>query len=138
MKRLNMACENLHIIEHLLLRPRNGEAFDNIVDSNAFFNCRVSVIFPSWTARFSDKAFRKYAQETVLNNLPAHIFPEFYWFDFVYMQDFEQRYKTWLACLQQSHVNPHENNCQRLNQASERLIAFLLKNKQEAEREYWI
>lgn len=138
MNRLNMACENLHIIEHLLLRPRDGAAFDNIVDGDAFFNCRVSIIFPAWTARFSDQAFRKFAQETVLNNLPAHIFPKFYWLDFVYMQDFEQRYKTWLACLQQSHVNPHENSCQRLNQASERLIAFLLKNKQEAEREYWI
>jgi len=135
---LNMACENFHMIEHLLLRSRGGGAFSSISDSGSFFNFRVSVIFPSWTARFSNKAFRKFAQETVLQNLPAHIFPEFYWLDFVYMQDFEQRYKIWLYCMQQINMNNNENNLMQLNKASERIVSFLLKNKKETECECWI
>lgn len=135
---LNIACENFHMIEHLLLRPRGDEGFGSIPDGESFFDFRISVIFPSWTARFSNKEFRKFAQETVIKNLPAHIFPEFYWLDFVYMQDFEQRYRTWLFCMRQASLYNNQSNRDQLDKASERVISFLLKNRKETECECWI
>ena len=135
---LNMACESFHMVEHVLLRHRGKEALANINGDETFFDFRVSVIFPSWTARFANTAFRKFAEETVINNLPAHILPEFYWLDFVYMQDFEQRYKTWLFCLRQANLNCQPDNFQQLNRASERMRSFLLKNRGETDCECWI
>lgn len=135
---LNIACENFHMIEHVLLRPRGDEGFGSIPDGESFFDFRISVIFPSWTARFSNKEFRKFAQETVIKNFPAHIFPEFYWLDFVYMQDFEQRYRIWLFCMRQANLLNNQSNRDQLDKASERLISFLLKNRKETECECWI
>lgn len=135
---LNMACESFHMIEHVLLRPRREDEFSGLPDGESFFDFRISVIFPSWTARFSNKEFRKFAQETVIKNLPAHIFPEFYWLDFVYMQDFEQRYRIWLFCMRQANLHNNQSNRDQLDKASERMISFLLKNRKETECECWI
>ena len=135
---LNMACESFHMVEHVLLRPRGKVVFAETTGDEAFLDFRVSVIFPSWTARFANTAFRKFAEETVIKNLPAHILPEFYWLDFVYMQDFEQRYKTWLSCLQWANLHDRPDNFQQLNEASKRMISFLLKNRGEADCECWI
>ncbi|MGZ0020525.1 hypothetical protein [Nitrosomonas sp. wSCUT-2] len=133
---LNITCEGFHLIEHVLLRPRGAEQSGVIPDSGSFFDFRVSVIFPSWTARFSNPAFRKFAEETVRYNLPAHVFPEFYWLDFVYMRDFEQRYRIWLDCMQQT--DPDQPSLEQLNNASKRLITFLVKNRKENSHACWI
>lgn len=139
LSQLNSACESFHLIEHVLLRPRGKKkSFAAIPESETFFDFRISVLFPSWTARFSNAAFRKFAEEMVVKNLPAHIVPEFYWLDFVYMQDFEQRYKNWLSCLQQSYGNQCQDEFERLNSASEKLVTFLLKNKSKVAGEYWL
>jgi hypothetical protein len=139
MTQLNIACESFHLVEHVLLRPRGGGVFDRFPDDGAsFFDFRISVIFPSWTARFASPAFRKFAEETVVRNLPAHIFAEFYWLDFVYMQDFEQRYKNWLDCLHEIDRDCAPAHFERLDDAAEKLIVFLLKNRKAGGNEYWI
>ena len=135
---LNMECENFHIIEHLLLRPRACASHSGVRDQEAFYNFKVSVIFPSWTVRFADKTFRKFAEETVQSNFPAHIFPEFYWLDFVYVQDFEQRYKTWLQLMQQINQENDANFYEKLDHASEKIITFLLRNKQQSGCDRWV
>lgn len=135
---LNIACEGFHLIEHVLLRPRNHDKSGDIPDGDSFFDFRISVIFPSWTARFSNPAFRKFAEETVLKNLPAHVFPEIYWLDFVYMQDFEQRYRIWLDCMRLANLNPVQENLAQLDNASKRMISFLVKNRKENSNERWI
>ncbi len=135
---LNMACENFHMVEHLLLRPRGHDSCNSDTTQEAFYNFRISIIFPSWTARFADKTFRKFAEETVHRNLPAHIFPEFYWLDFVYMQDFEQRYKTWLQLMQQTNQENDTAFYEKLDHASEKIISFLLRNKQQNGYERWV
>jgi hypothetical protein len=43
-----------------------------------FFPFRISVILPSWSARFNNVQFRDYLEESFKLNLPAHIYPEFY------------------------------------------------------------
>lgn len=138
LKQLNEACENFYIIEHILLRPRAQEAFSQLVADATFFHYRVSFIFPGWTARFSDIEYRKFVRETVQKNLPAHIFADFYWLDFLPMQDFEGRYKTWLSFLQQLNEGNETKLFSQLDQASEKIISFLMKYKQDVDREYWL
>ena len=135
---LNVACERFYLIEHVLLRPREQDSFAAVPEGESFFDFRISVIFPSWTARFSNTAFRKFAEETVTKNLPAHIVAGFYWLDFVYMQDFEQRYKQWLLCLQQAHQTQQPKDFERLDCASEKIVSFLLRNRKDTECEYWL
>lgn len=135
---LNMESEGLHIVEHLLLRPYGNDVVSER-QPETFYNFRVSVIFPSWTARFSDEDFRLYAEETVQRNLPAHIYAEFFWLDFVCMRDFELRYKRWLRLLQRVNQGSDDtDNLKKLNKASEALISFVLKNQPIHERESWV
>lgn len=135
---LNMESEGLHIVEHLLLRPYGDDVVSE-TQPETFYNFRVSVILPSWTARFSDDEFRRYAEETVQRNLPAHIYAEFFWLDFVYMRDFELRYKRWLKLLQQvNQGSDNTANVKKLNKASEKIISFLIKNKPLHECESWV
>ena len=121
--KLNVESEGVHIVEHVLLRPlsRDTHAIHTPED---FYSFRMSVIFPSWTARFSETAFRILAEETVQLNCPAHIHPEFYWLDFKRMHEFEVLYKRWLDLKRADSAN-HES----LDAAAEQLIQFLLTNR---------
>ncbi len=123
---LNVRSEGLHIVEHILLRPesklrheesQSPEDFD-------FYTFRISVVFPSWTARFHNKEFRKLAEETVRLNCPAHIYQEFYWLDSKKMYEFEILYKKWTDkksnCI---------SSCKKLSVAAEQLTAFLINNR---------
>src|SRR6185436_17345243 len=80
---LSVESEGVHVVEHILLRP---ETFDNTVDEDAFYAFRVSVIFPAWPARFHDQEFRRFAEDTVRLNCPAHIYPEIRWLEFQEMR----------------------------------------------------
>ncbi len=136
---LNIESEGLHIVEHILLRPYGKDVCGEIQIDESFFNFRVSVIFPSWTARFSDDEFKRYAEETVQRNLPAHIYAEFFWLDFSHMRDFELRYKCWLRLLQQvSQGSDNTAKLKKLNEVSEKIILFLIKNKSLNECESWV
>ncbi|MGV3590740.1 MAG: hypothetical protein ACO1PZ_03555 [Gammaproteobacteria bacterium] len=96
---LNVDSEGLYLVEHQLLRPRSSEAADG---DDAFFASRVSCIFPGWSARFASPAFRRFAQKTVSDQLPAHVMPDFHWLDPGELEVFESRYQQWLDVLLQS------------------------------------
>lgn len=134
---LNKASENFHILEHHLLRARQQGVAAHDVD-DTFFHFRVSFIFPSWTARFADAAFRAFAEQTVQQQLPAHVHAGFYWLDFDALQDFEQRYASWLECLQQRRHDHPNDSLARLDQASAQLITFLIEHRTEGVRDYWL
>ena len=141
---LNKASENFHILEHHLLRTRQQKesqvqqvaAEHGIGDT--FFRFRVSFIFPSWTARFADAAFRAFAEQTVQQQLPAHVHADFYWLDFDALQDFEQRYASWRDCLQQRRHDDPNDSLAQLDQASAQLIAFLIEHRTVDVRDYWL
>lgn len=94
---LNLESEGLHLVEHQLLRPRASEPDE----ADAFFRSRVSIVFPGWTARFANPAFRRFAQKTVSDQLPAHVLPDFYWLEPAELEAFESRYQHWLDVLLQ-------------------------------------
>ncbi len=125
---LNVDSEGLHIVEHILLRPLNRESH-HVTLPDDFYSFRISVVFPSWTARSSDKGFRKLAEETVTLNCPAHIFPEFYWLEFRKMVEFEDIYEKWLL-----EKRNHPAGTSELDAASERVAAFLIKNRKIVSR----
>jgi hypothetical protein len=92
--RLNRECEGSHLIEHVLLRPTDGRSA--AVDP-WFFSHRLTVVFPNWTARFQQRAFRRLAEETVQLNCPAHLRARCVWMDFESMHAFEECYEAWLT-----------------------------------------
>ena len=127
---LNKHSEGLHIVEHILLRPQHeaANAVTGIDPDEGFFSFRVSVIAPGWTARCHDRQFRLLAEETLLLNLPAHVYPEFYWLDLAQMSEFETLYEDWLDLKS----NPASATMD-IEHGAQQLISFLLRRR-EAQR----
>lgn len=131
---LNIESEGLHCLEHLLLRPQHGQYHCDLamVDQAMFYRLRITVIFPSWTARCNDSRFRILAEESVRANCPAHIFADIYWFDFDTMYRFETLYKCWLELRTEDNLssNGFQNRAQsgaghEIDEAAKALILFL-------------
>ncbi|MGC7402974.1 hypothetical protein ACPWR0_03960 [Pandoraea pneumonica] len=129
---LNVQSEGFYLVEHVLLRPRQPGA--GAVD-DAFFGARVSLVFPAWSARFSDPDFRNLAQETVCRNLPAHLLPEFHWLDFVTMRDFEHRYDLWRTRLRDDVTRA---DSRRLDATSASLASLLMRQRRERNLTLWV
>ncbi len=124
--RLNTESEGVHILEHILLRPQGRDAHPKIDIPREFYSFRISVVFPGWTARFHDKAFRSLAEETVHLNCPAHIYPDIYWLKFEEMKRFEGLYKHWLELK-----SGEDTDQDQLDAAAEQLIKFVLEKGSE-------
>lgn len=120
---LNSESEGMHVVEHILLRPRcsAAEASGEATSSPDFFAFRLSLVFPVWTARFRDRRFRQLVKETVRLNCPAHLVPQVYWLGFADMLEFEALQQNWLRCLAHGEVAPSE-----IDGAAGRLRDFLL------------
>ena len=130
---LNKASEGVHIVEHILLRPQKMEASSaaRVGQDEDFFSFRISVIFPRWTARCHDRQFQMLAEETLRLNVPAHIFPEVYWFDYAQMVEFEKIYQQWLSLKSDGASAPIERD-----QCAQQLIAFLRDQHKLQQKEF--
>jgi len=129
---LHFSGEGLHVLEHILLRPRFNEGTFATTDSllsGYKFRCTAlkdpysfvaTVVFPSGYKRdFSgtgslnpiagmgkmrDEAFRRFAERTAREEMPAHIFPSIFWLDTdtanlqteFSLNNFERVFKAWL------------------------------------------
>jgi hypothetical protein len=133
---INAGAEGFYLLEHILLRPRGQQV--NATDSD-FFDCRVSFIFPKWTARFANPAFRQFAEKTIANHMPAHLFPQIYWLDLPAMTDFDACYQPWLERLQQyeqQQLLQEDGNTEQLDRYAQQLRKCLAQYKPSAS--YWI
>ena len=121
---LNSLCEGLHVVEHILLRPRAAGAE---VDP-AFHGLRATFVFPNWTARTSRPAFQTFAKETIDINCPAHVAGECLWLDFAQMRSFEAKFATWTSRLR-AHVGASDTAraeaTERLDAAAADLAGFV-------------
>lgn len=97
--------ENLHIIEHVLLRPRetSGKTLDVRIDEDCPgisicdpYSFRISVILPSWAGRFEEFEYRKMFKRIMRLECPAHVYIHFYWIDASQMYKFELCWEDWL------------------------------------------
>ncbi len=95
--------EGFYVIEHLLLRPRkedDAEENDNEEDE-LFYNHRMSLIFPSWPARFQEQGFREQVESLISEIIPAHIRVDCFWMSLETIIDFENTYDSWAAALKE-------------------------------------
>lgn len=133
---INQLCEGFHILEHVLLRPRVTNSEDK--EAEEFYAHRISIILPGFTARFADKKCRRWIENLIAQNLPAHVLPEFYWLDFAFFAQFEMRYLQWLGHLRASSLTGFSGEQKILDESAQQLVAFLKKNRPQHELHYWI
>ena len=149
---INAGSEGFYLLEHILLRPRTEvkkatETEETITGENQaasgdeFYHCRLSFIFPKWTARFANPAFRQFAEKTIANHLPAHLFPQVYWLNLREMESFERHYQPWLDALhqyEQQHLAAEVNSStvKTLDRAAQRVRVWLEQHTPSAA--YWI
>lgn len=102
--------EGFHFIEHILLRKRNRTdpvlpvqlagngpcGCPKVTDPYSF---RASVILPAWPRRFRDVRFRRFVEETLRREAPAHVFLKICWISHQQMQEFELAYRSWMREL---------------------------------------
>ncbi|MES3019694.1 MAG: hypothetical protein V4721_18035 [Bacteroidota bacterium] len=68
---------------------------DNSMIPDDFFSMRMSVIFPTWPARFQDKNFREATENLFRLNTPAHVKINFIWMNLTNLKKFESLYFDW-------------------------------------------
>ena len=84
--------EGMFVVEHILLRP---DVSRTDVPHNQFmpvctggcndcqpvdpYSYRVTVVLPGWTYRFSDPDFRRFMEELIRREMPAHILARVCW-----------------------------------------------------------
>lgn len=82
--------EGMFLVEHMLLRPdvtnNYSENFlpicaDDCEDCGTIdpYSYRVSIVLPGYTYRFSNPDFRRYMEDVIRQELPAHILPRICW-----------------------------------------------------------
>ncbi|HZY35753.1 MAG TPA: hypothetical protein VFE53_03850 [Mucilaginibacter sp.] len=100
--------EGMHLIEHILLRPRNPKFKPAPVclDPNCDFcgeqdpySFRISVVIPYWPVHFQSMAFREYFEDIIRQELPAHCIVKVCWVDDTMLYEFENAYQAWIAAL---------------------------------------
>jgi hypothetical protein len=85
----------------------------------SFFRSTVTIVFPSWPARFQYAEFRSFAEELIRENTPAHYNIYFRWLGVADMHAFEDYYYPWLQGLKPFFTSGITNT------AANRLIDFL-------------
>lgn len=104
----NCDAEGLHLIEHILLRPRNNQfALAPVcLDPNCDFcgeqdpySFKISVVMPYWPQHFQSMAFRNYFEDIVRQEMPAHTMVKVCWINDSSMYAFENAYKAWITAL---------------------------------------
>ena len=99
--------EGLHLIEHILLRPRTPAfLLMDLCDIDADCLCeldpysfRASVVLPYWPDHFDHPSFRSYVEAKLQEEAPAHIQIKVCWIGNEQLRQFEVRYKAWIMAL---------------------------------------
>ena len=102
--------ERLCVIENILLRPRPG-APDTFLPICAEPGCgegcpgddpysyRLHVVLPALAPRFRNMEFRRYAEEVVREETPAHLLPKICWVGDDDMNKIDAAWQAWQALL---------------------------------------
>lgn len=111
--------EGMFVVEHILLRPdvtKDTALADHFLpictedceacESIDPYSFRVSIVLPGWTERYSNVDFRRFMEELIQQELPAHILAKICWIGYPKSYDtegdenemieLEEAYKAWL------------------------------------------
>lgn len=139
--------EGMHLVEHILLRPRfiptavpgmDAEDAYRMFDVCLADDCdfcgeedpysfRISLILPYWHERFKSMEFRKYFEAMARTEAPAHCMLKICWVNNTLMNAFERAYKEWIEALAvyDADIIPKEATQDPLRKASNALIDIL-------------
>jgi len=105
--RENTEDEGYHLVEHILLRPKvkGDKLLSTCLDDDCGectgcfdpYSFRITYVIPYWADRFFDMNFRRFVEDTIRTETPAHIYVKICWVDFDDMKNFEEKYKAWLT-----------------------------------------
>ena len=106
--------EGFHVVEHMLLRLRSANETGNdpfmkvqlasddtcdCVEARDPYSFRLTIVLPSWSTRFQDLKFRRFVEQTIRLEVPAHIYPKICWVSHDQMKEFETCYSQWAEQL---------------------------------------
>ena len=94
------------------------KTFNNKSVKSNFFDYKVSFVIPNWPARFQDVKFKNFIKDTIIEYLPAHIVPSFYFLDIEKIKYFENIYFQWIDLI-------NDKNSKEFNKLSLLLTNFL-------------
>jgi hypothetical protein len=60
-----------------------------------YFTYKISLVFPSWTARFNNQEFRSIVKDLVWEQKPAAVYADIHWLSPNDMKKFEKLHKKW-------------------------------------------
>lgn len=121
--------EGMHLIEHILLRPRaSGDKLMSVClgEDCGFcseedpYSFRVSVVLPYWPERFRNLNFRALLERTLREEAPAHVQVKICWISQSQMTDFDAAYRAWRTAW--AAAKP---NATTIRNTSRRLIEIL-------------
>jgi hypothetical protein len=102
---VNYDDDGMYLIENILLRPDlNTDPFLPICpDANGTdcaeedpYSYRIHIILPAYSSRFGNMDFRRFAEEVIRTETPAHILPMICWISQADMAKLETAYRDWL------------------------------------------
>jgi predicted nucleic acid-binding protein len=102
----NYSDEGMYLIELILLRPEDPEVdpflpicplpdCTDCADADPY-SYRLQVILPAYGSRFSNPDFRRFTEQVIRAEVPAHILPKVCWINADAMAELESRYRDWL------------------------------------------
>jgi hypothetical protein len=97
--------EGMYCIEGLALRLVDDEDRAEIcTDTNCVdcsdddpFSYRVHFVLPAYAGRFQDEGFRRFAEQTIREQTPAHLLPKVCWVGRDDMAEVEAKYRVWIT-----------------------------------------
>jgi hypothetical protein len=97
--------EGMYLIENILLRPEeDADPFLPICPDPNCADCadedpysyRIHIILPAYGGRFEDMEFRRWAEQVIREETPAHIQPKVCWINADDMAELERLYRDWI------------------------------------------
>ncbi|MGE0665174.1 MAG: hypothetical protein AB7O49_01345 [Sphingomonadales bacterium] len=106
--------EGMHLIEHILLRPRaTGDRLMSVClgEDCGFcseedpYSFRVSVVLPYWPERFRNLNFRALLERTLREEAPAHVQVKICWISQSQMTELDAAHRAWRAAWAAPKIN---------------------------------
>lgn len=99
--------EGMYLFECLLLRPPPAGAQDIFLPicgdpggtcrgSIDPYSYQIYIVLPAWVGRFAELDFRRFAERTIRQEVPAHILPRICWVGKDQMTTLQKAYHDWL------------------------------------------
>ena len=128
----NFSDEGMFLIENILIRPEQpDDPFMRICKAEAQTSCsdfdpysyRLHIILPAENGRFTNMHFRKFVEEVIREETPAHILPKICWIGKDDMAKLENAYYDWI------YLKGGKDNTDRQNKLNNFINAlFEVKN----------